>query len=63
MGAGVSQDRINRRLRYLKKKNPNQEYVVLRASNGEVAILTKEYYKTCTARWVDGKRIDQEGRG
>jgi len=58
MGAGVSQDRINRRLRYLKKKNPNQEYMVLRASNGEVAIVTKEYYKEYTTRWIDGKKVD-----
>ncbi|MBE3138140.1 MAG: hypothetical protein IMZ43_12235 [Thermoplasmata archaeon] len=58
MGTGISQDRINRKLRYLKKKNPNQEYVVLRASNGEVAIVTKEYHEMCTVRWVDGKKID-----
>ena len=39
MGAGVSQAKIKRRLRYLANKYVGVEFVVLYASNGEVAIL------------------------
>ena len=41
MAASPSQKQINAYLRRMKKKNPGVEYVVLRASNGEVAILPK----------------------
>jgi len=48
MGASPSQSTINKRLAYLKKKNPGVQYRVIRASNGEVAIITEEWYKSCT---------------
>lgn len=39
MAAGLTKQQISSALRRLKKKNPGVEYTVLRASNGEVAIL------------------------
>jgi hypothetical protein len=41
MAASPSKDTIQAYLRKLRKKNPGVEFVVLRASNGEVAILPK----------------------
>ena len=41
MAASPSKQQIAAALRKLKKTNPGVEYVVLRASNGEVAILPK----------------------
>ena len=57
MGASISQKRIYDKLRYLKKKNPGQRYVVLRASNGEVAIITKEWYEATTGRKAPEKYV------
>ena len=51
MGAGISKAKINRKLHSLKKKNPGQNYVVLHASNGEVAIVTEEWYNLCKPRY------------
>lgn len=42
MAASPSKQQIARALRRLQKKNPGVEFVVLRASNGEVAIMPKE---------------------
>jgi hypothetical protein len=47
MGASPSKEWISRKLRALKRKNPNEEYVVLRASNGEVSIVTRKYLEEC----------------
>lgn len=41
MAASPSPEKIRRALRRLERKNPGVEFVVLRASNGEVAILPK----------------------
>jgi hypothetical protein len=41
MAASPSKSQIQSELRRLQKKNPGVEYVILRASNGEVAILPK----------------------
>jgi hypothetical protein len=41
MGAGVPQSTINRALAKLRRENPGVEYQVLRASNGEVAIMPR----------------------
>lgn len=41
MAASPSKQAIAAALRRLRKANPGIEYVVLRASNGEVAILPK----------------------
>jgi hypothetical protein len=41
MAASPSQQQINAALRRMQAKNPGVEFVVLRASNGEVAILPK----------------------
>lgn len=57
MGAGGSQKQINRKLAHLKKKNPGQEYVVQRASNGEVAILTKEWVGQCRRKYSEERRV------
>ena len=46
MAASPSQAVINRRKRQLEKET-GKPYVVLRASNGEVAILSKEYVDSC----------------
>jgi len=43
MAAGASKQQIANALRRLKRKNPTETYVVLRASNGEVAIVTQAY--------------------
>jgi len=43
MSASPSQAAINAALRRLQRKNPGVVYQVLRASNGEVAIVTKAY--------------------
>lgn len=42
MAASPSQQVINRKLRELERKT-GKKHVVLRASNGEVAILSQEY--------------------
>ncbi len=47
MGAGISQARINRKLKSLQKKNPGEVYRVIRASNGEVAIVTQKWHDLC----------------
>ena len=47
MGAGVDKATIARHLRKLRKANPTETYVVLRASNGEVAIVTQKYLDEC----------------
>ena len=47
MAASPSQAKIKAALRRLQKKNPGVEYVVLRASNGEVAIMPKSYVEAC----------------
>jgi hypothetical protein len=41
MSASPNQKQIQSALRRLQKQNPGVEYVVLHASNGEVAILPK----------------------
>jgi hypothetical protein len=48
MGAGVSEAKIRRELNKLAKANPGVEYRVLRASNGEVAIVSERYYQAAT---------------
>lgn len=47
MSAGLSKRQIYDKLRYLKKKFPEKSYLVLRASNGEVAFVTKEWHDFC----------------
>lgn len=47
MAAGASRQQIARALKRLQTKNPDVAYVVLRASNGEVAIMTKAHVDAC----------------
>ena len=46
MAASPSQAVINRKLKALERKT-GKPHVVLRASNGEVAIMSKEYVDSC----------------
>lgn len=46
MGASPSQAKINRAKARLEKET-GKPHVVLRASNGEVAIMSKEYVDSC----------------
>jgi len=52
MAASPSKSQINVALRRLQKKHPGVEFVVLRASNGEVAILEKD--KDAAGCWLPG---------
>ncbi len=56
MAASPSRQAIMAKIRRLQKKNPGQKYVVLHASNGEVAIVTKEWFKACTGKDSPGGR-------
>ncbi len=60
MAAGMSQAKINRKLRELQKKNPGEKYRVIRASNGEVAIITQKWYDLCMPK---SETICQKGGG
>lgn len=46
MGASPTQAEISRKLKAIQKKT-GEPCVVLRASNGEVAIVTKSYLDSC----------------
>ena len=46
MGAGIDQKTAERKRKALEKKH-GKPYVILRASNGEVAILSQEYVDSC----------------
>ena len=46
MAASPSNAVINRRKRQFEKET-GKPYVILRASNGEVAIMSKEYVDSC----------------
>ena len=51
MAASPTKQQITRKLRYLNTRYPeNRPYVVLRASNGEVAILPKAYVDSFTPK-------------
>lgn len=47
MAASPSKRAIAQRLRRLRKAHPTETFVVLRASNGEVAIVTQRYLDSC----------------
>jgi hypothetical protein len=57
MGAGLTRKQISNKLRYLRKKNPGQDYVVLTASNGEVAIVTKEWYRFSQCQSIERRKV------
>jgi hypothetical protein len=50
MAATPSYQEIQQALRRLQKKNPGVEYQVLRASNGEVAIMPKKQVDILTGK-------------
>lgn len=47
MAAGPTKQQIAAALRQLRKANPTETFVVIRASNGEVAIVTQRYLDSC----------------
>lgn len=68
MAAGMSKQQINYHLRRLQAKYPETQFVVLRASNGEVAIVPKpkteadwrreslNHGNYCTCRWCGERK-------
>jgi hypothetical protein len=54
MGAGVPQAKLNAAKRRLEKKT-GKPHVILRASNGEAAVVSQEYLDACR-NWVSPRQ-------
>lgn len=60
MGASPSKATINAALKRLQRKNPGVEFQILRASNGEVAIMPREYVLQCTHPEIAAQKHTRE---